>query len=80
MRGVTAEYPATSSPLLKRAGYLVRSTQRVMNARLEDILVAGSWIKERGIFLCGALVSAHGCVVFGFVLCGFYIAGYLLCM
>ena len=39
-----------------------------MNARLEVIfIVAGSWIKERGIFMCGALVSAQGCVIF---MCG----------
>ena len=32
-------------------------------------IVAGSWIKERGIFMCGALVSAHGCVIFGISFC-----------
>ena len=50
-------------------GYAVRGTQRVMNARLEVILVAGSWIKERGILMCGALVSAQGCVIFGISFC-----------
>ena len=41
-----------------------------MNARLEVIvIVAGSWIKERGIFMCGVLVSAQGCVIFGISFC-----------
>ena len=39
-----------------------------MNARLGVIKVAGSWIKEQGIFMCGAFVSAHGYVIFSFVL------------
>ena len=39
-----------------------------MNARLDVIVVAGSWIKERSIFVFGALVSVHGCAIFGFVL------------
>lgn len=41
----TAEYPATSSPLLKKGGYVVRGTQWVVYAREEAILVAGCAVR-----------------------------------
>ena len=41
--GVTAEYPATSSPLLKRAGYAVRGTRKELNSRWRGIL--RSWLR-----------------------------------
>ena len=41
--GVTAEYPATSSPLLKRAGYAVRGRGKELKSRWLGIL--SSWLR-----------------------------------